>query len=57
MERFTWKAYILPVMLNEYIKRHDEIWPDMTQVLNDAGIRNYTIWTNGSKRLLRITAT
>ena len=39
MERFTWKAYILPGMLDEYIKRHDEIWPEMTQVLNEAGIR------------------
>ena len=49
MERFTWKAYILPGMLEEYIKRHNEIWPEMTQVLNDAGIRNYTIWTNGEE--------
>lgn len=49
MERFTWKAYVLPGMLKEYIKRHDEIWPEMTRVLNDAGIRNYTIWTTGDE--------
>ena len=30
MERFTWKAYIIPGMLNEYIKRHDEIWPELS---------------------------
>lgn len=47
MERFAWKAGILPGMLAEYIKRHDEIWPEMTAVLNEAGIRNYTIWTDG----------
>ena len=49
MERFTWKAYILPGMQDEYIKRHDEIWPEMTRVLNEAGIRNYTIWTTGEE--------
>lgn len=47
MERFAWKARVLPGKLSEYIKRHDEIWPEMSQVLNEAGIRNYTIWTDG----------
>ncbi len=49
MERFTWKARILPGMLEEYVKRHDEIWPEMTEVLNQAGIRNYTIWQVGDE--------
>ena len=44
MERFMWLAKIKPGMLNEYVKRHDEIWPEMTEVLNQAGIHNYTIW-------------
>jgi len=44
MERFAWKATIKDGMLDEYIRRHDEIWPEMTQVLNDAGVHNYTIW-------------
>ena len=47
MERFAWKARILPGKLAEYVRRHDEIWPEMTAVLNEAGIRNYTIWTDG----------
>ena len=42
--RYTWKARVLPGKLNEYIRRHDEIWPEMTEVLNQAGIHNYTIW-------------
>ena len=49
MERFVWKARVLPGKLDEYIRRHDEIWPEMTKVLNDAGIRNYTIWTTGEE--------
>lgn len=42
--RYAWKARVLPGKLEEYIRRHDEIWPEMTEVLNQAGIRNYTIW-------------
>jgi L-rhamnose mutarotase len=44
MERVTWKARLKPGMKAEYIKRHDEIWPEMTALLNEAGIHNYTIW-------------
>ncbi|MCL2287476.1 MAG: L-rhamnose mutarotase [Firmicutes bacterium] len=44
MERFAWKARIKPGMKAEYIKRHDEIWPEMTAALNEAGVHNYTIW-------------
>ena len=49
MERFAWKARLLPGMKAEYIRRHDEIWPELTQVLNDAGIHNYTIWSAGDE--------
>lgn len=49
MERFAWKARVLPGKLEEYIRRHDEIWPEMTRVLNDAGIHNYTIWSVGDE--------
>ena len=49
MERYAWKARVLPGKLEEYIKRHDEIWPEMTAVLNEAGIHNYTIWNVGDE--------
>ena len=48
MERYAWKAKVLPGKLNEYIKRHDEIWPEMTELLNQSGIHNYTIWNIGN---------
>ena len=44
MEKYAWKAKIQPGTLDEYIKRHDEIWPEMVEELKKAGIRNYTIW-------------
>jgi L-rhamnose mutarotase len=49
MERFVWKARLLPGMKDEYIRRHDEIWPEMTELLNKAGIHNYTIWRAGDE--------
>ena len=48
MERYAWKATIRPGCLQEYIRRHDALWPEMKQVLHAAGIRNYTIWSDGS---------
>ena len=35
-------------MLDEYIKRHDEIWEEMKDMLHEAGIRNYSIWNVGN---------
>ncbi|MDR0396383.1 MAG: L-rhamnose mutarotase [Oscillospiraceae bacterium] len=47
MERFAWRARVLPGMVDEYVRRHKEIWPEMTEVLRRAGIANYTIWRSG----------
>ena len=49
MERYAWKAIVREGMLDEYIKRHDEIWPEMKDMLHEAGIRNYTIWNVGNE--------
>jgi L-rhamnose mutarotase len=49
MERYAWKARVLPGQLEEYIKRHNEIWPALSEVLNEAGIHNYTIWNVGDE--------
>jgi L-rhamnose mutarotase len=46
MERFAWRAKVLDGRLEEYKKRHDEIWPELLVVLKKAGISNYSIWNN-----------
>ena len=46
MEKYAWKAYVKDGCLNEYIKRHNEIWTEMKEILKSAGIRNYTIWND-----------
>ena len=48
MERYAWKAKVREGMLEEYIRRHDAIWPEMKQMLHEAGIHNYSIWNVGS---------
>ncbi len=49
MERMAWKGRIKPHCKAEYIKRHDEIWPEMVALLKAAGICNYTIFCTGDE--------
>lgn len=49
MERYAWKAKVKDGMLEEYCRRHDEIWDEMKSVLKDAGICNYSIWNVGDE--------
>ena len=49
MERYAWKAAVRDGMIDEYRRRHADIWPEMVQVLKEAGISNYTIWNSGNE--------
>ena len=44
MVRYIWKGRVAEGRLAEYRKRHDEIWPEMLEMMKNAGISNYTIW-------------
>lgn len=46
MERYAWRAKVIEGKLDEYIKRHNNIWPELSALLKQAGIKNYTIWYN-----------
>ena len=48
MERKAWIGRIKPGFEQEYIRRHDEIWPEMIETLKEAGICNYTIFLTGN---------
>ena len=48
MERYAWTARILEGKKEEYVRRHDEIWPELVELLKSAGIKNYTIWNVGN---------
>lgn len=43
MEKYAFKMQLNPGCLDAYRKRHDEIWPELVELLRDAGIRDYSI--------------
>lgn len=43
MPRHAFKMKLNPGMEAEYIRRHDEIWPELSRLLKEAGICNYSI--------------
>lgn len=44
MERYAWCGRVKGGNIAEYKRRHDEIWPEMVELLKKAGICNYSIW-------------
>lgn len=44
MKRQAFKMYLKEGMKEEYRRRHNEIWPEMEQLLREAGIREYSIF-------------
>ncbi len=44
MERFAFKMHLHPGMVDEYRRRHDEIWPELASLLKEVGISDYSIW-------------
>ncbi|BAU55029.1 L-rhamnose mutarotase [Mucilaginibacter gotjawali] len=44
MDRVAFKMTLLPGNEVEYQKRHDEIWPELTALLKQAGICEYSIF-------------
>ena len=49
MERYAWKAVVKDGMKDEYVRRHNEIWPELVKVLKEAWIVNYSIWNVGNE--------
>jgi L-rhamnose mutarotase len=44
MMRNAFKMKLKPGCVEEYKKRHDEIWPELAQAHIDAGISDYSIY-------------
>ena len=43
-QQFAWVEEVRPGYEDEYKKRHEEIWPEMVDMLRNAGVRNYSIF-------------
>lgn len=44
MKRLAFRMKLFPGMEAEYRKRHDEIWPDLSLLLKETGISDYSIF-------------
>ncbi len=48
----AFKMKLLPGYEAEYKKRHDEIWPDLSQLLSERGIYDYSIFLDEETHIL-----
>nr|WP_282599805.1 L-rhamnose mutarotase [Novosphingobium sp. SG707] len=44
VQRFAFRMQLKPGMVDEYRRRHDEIWPELVDLLRQAGISDYSIF-------------
>ena len=44
MSIHAFKMQLKPGVLDEYRKRHDEIWPELSALLTESGIYDYSIF-------------
>ena len=47
MERVAFVMHIKEGAAAEYEKRHDEIWPELVELISKYGVRNYSIFLHG----------
>ncbi len=44
MEKIAFKMHLTPGMADTYRQRHDDIWPELTELLRQSGITDYSIF-------------
>ena len=52
MQRLAFRMRLKAGQKEEYKKRHDEIWPELKQLLKEAGISEYSIFLDEETNLL-----
>ena len=52
MRRAAFTMKLKPGCEAEYKRRHDEIWPDLVKALEDAGVRDYSIFLDAKTGVL-----
>ena len=52
MQRLAFKMHLKEGQKEEYKKRHDEIWPELKQLLKDAGVSEYSIFLDEQTNIL-----
>ena len=52
MHRIAFKMQLFPGFEEEYKKRHDEIWPELSTLLKESGISDYSIFLDNTTNSL-----
>ena len=52
MKRMAFKMYLKQGCKEEYRKRHRELWPEVADLLREAGIRDYSIFLDERTHVL-----
>lgn len=50
--RIAFKMKLKPGYADEYVKRHDKIWPALKKLLKDQGIYDYSIYLDEETNIL-----
>jgi L-rhamnose mutarotase len=48
-QRSAFVLRVRPDKIEEYIRAHRAVWPEMLEALRSAGVRNYTIFREGNQ--------
>ena len=52
MKRVAFKMKLKPGFKDEYIKRHDEVWPGIVELIQRSGISDYSIYLDDETNIL-----
>ncbi len=55
MERIAFRMKLHSGQAEEYVRRHDDIWPDLAEQLHEYGIRDYWIFLDEETHVLFAT--
>ena len=48
-QRTAFVLRVRPEKIDEYVRAHEDVWPEMLDALRGAGIRNYTIFRDDNR--------
>ena len=48
MERRCFSFELVPGQEQEYERRHRDVWPELLKALRESGVRNYSLFRNGT---------
>ena len=51
-EKIAFRMQLYPGFADEYQRRHDEIWPELSALLTESGVRDYSIYLDEESNAL-----